>query len=442
MLGSMQQLFDLAVVGSGPAAYAALIAARSFGGSVVVITGDAEHLIATRHPKIRSAAFERRRSAGLAEELLSPDGSLQIFSSAEMGGLANYWGQQLRPYLMDDPWSSTETLPRWEQYRWACTEVEAALTVAGGALYQSPGRVVEPFEFQEPRLLTGTKSQPNAGLDTISHAVADVIASLNNVTVKRARVSRLAQLSEFVRVTLLDGTDLVARRVLIAAGVPGSAQIVTRSLPQLREARFLDHSPYMFLTVGFQRLLRKYNTLKRHHFNDLSIVGRTEKRTRLFASVYRMSMAPLSLSTAMFGLGPRLRGRYPPAVVDAMRPIQLWTEETVSECRLVVSDQTFSALDPPHREDAGLEDFQDWLMAERVLFRRSRTLPGQGFHFHRLEFSSGQGPSTGVDEILRVAFGGRVICVDGSILRRIGCLPHTLTMMAHSFARARETLVG
>lgn len=431
-------LFDIALVGAGPSAYAGLVALRGFSGSVAVLTGATPDNRKHSHAKIASVAFERRKDAGLADCIRFGGGAPDVFAAAEVGGFANFWGQQLLRYDTGEPWGAGVALPTWRDYLAACDEVESYLRVQGGEIAISENEGPIGLEISTPRLLVGTREMPDSGLNGMAHAARAVIADLGDVHVSPARVHRILPAGNALRLELSGGSDLRARRVFLAAGVLGTGTLLTRSLSDTENISFLDHVPYMLKTMKLGRALDQVSVRPDGNFNTLTLKRRVRGRCELFGSVYAMSAAPLSLLTASLGLGPRLRAWRPGRLVDIVRPIQLWTPKTFSRCEYSIHRKLFEAdAAPSPEDDLVLKDFRGWLNRRRVMHSLTTTQAGQGFHYHGLTFGQTRTP---VDQVLADVFKGRVHCIDASVLAEIGCPPHTLTMMAQAFGRVRHAL--
>src|SRR4051812_17986883 len=83
--------FDVVVIGAGPTAIAAL---DGLTGTkrVAVVTGATPSLVPSDqlHPKIQAVSIHRREMAGVAELVMHAAERKPLFSTAAVGGLANY----------------------------------------------------------------------------------------------------------------------------------------------------------------------------------------------------------------------------------------------------------------------------------------------------------------------------------------------------------------
>ncbi|MBO9411303.1 MULTISPECIES: hypothetical protein [unclassified Ruegeria] len=430
------QSVDIALVGAGPAAYAALTAMRGFSGSVAVVTGATSKPSQGGPVKIVSVAYERQQPACLADRTEVSGDAPPMFAAAEVGGLANYWGKQLQVYDCDDPWGRGQFLETWWDYCAACEAVQRDLKVVGGARHEL---LENGLEKSVPRLLNGTSETPNAGLRTMARAVEARLKEMPNVSVRAGRVSRILSGQGMVRLDLDDGTQLRARHVFLASGVLGTANLLARSLPQASQIGFRDHAPYIMNCLWLSRALgspRAY--AEAGHFNALTLKHKVGGRCDLFASVYAVSQAPISLITATFGLGPHLRGRRIGRLVDFVQPIRIWTPTTMVQLRHLPREGRIEANKVPDADqDIGLRNLLDWLASHGVRHTLGVTAPGQGFHYHKLTVGDRDEP---VDQVVESAFDGRVRVIDASCLQEIGCPPHTLTAMAQAYGRVSQDL--
>jgi hypothetical protein len=214
--------------------------------------------------------------------------------------------------------------------------------------------------------------------------------------------------------------------------------------PELAAARFSDHNPYKLYTYGLDRTLRVRRADEILHLNTLTIEGIDRDRSYLYASVYRMSRASLSLLLSAAGLPPRMRGWPAPPLVDLIKPVQVWTEASKVRYRLDRNRGTAIKIEIPERDsDDAFGIFVKYLKSCGVLLRILAVQPGGGFHYHAADVTVDGVTFTRLCDYIEDRFKGRVICVDASILDEIGCRPPTLTAMASAHrlsCRAWRTL--
>jgi hypothetical protein len=214
--------------------------------------------------------------------------------------------------------------------------------------------------------------------------------------------------------------------------------------PELAAARFSDHNPYKLYTYGVDRILPVQRADGIFHLNTLTIEDIDRGRSHLYASVYRMSRASLSLLLSAAGLPPRMRGWPAPPLVDLIKPVQVWTEASKVRYRLDRNSGTAIKIEIPERDsDDALDLFVKYLKSRGVLLRILAVQPGGGFHYHAADVTVDGITFTRLCDYIEDRFKGRVICVDASVLDEIGCRPPTLTAMASAHrlsCRAWQTL--
>jgi hypothetical protein len=437
-------VFDVAIIGSGPAAIAALEALPA-SKRIAMITGVAPFRAerAQLHPKIQAVALARGEAAGVAEPIPNmSDRAKPLFSTAAIGGLANYWGQQFSRCLTSEPWPH-ELFSGHADYLNECLAVERLFSISGG---QALGLGVEGcgFRFTAPRLLLGARDNPTAGLDAM-RGVYQALEKKKAVNSFATRAHSFKNAGASWIVALDDGQSVAARQILLAAGVIGGAHLLLRSFPDLVKVRFRDHTPWMLYTVGLRRLISACPRPVPGHFNAVAFEKTENDRCVTFGSIYDMRHAEFNLLLASV-LGRSFRAlrdwRAPPGA-SFVNPVQVWTPLTYNvveiDARTKIAacapsgSKSFEA-DP--QLDATIEVLS--ALGGRVI-KTSRTRPGSGFHYHGLEImanNANYAPAAGLLEE-RTASGVRF--VDASMLQKIGCRPPTLTAMA-SGRRAVQVL--
>ena len=439
MLGSMRE-FDIIVVGSGPAAVAALHGLsgvqRSGVQRIGVVTGDVPSAqpSAQLHPKIQAVVAARGESAGVTEPLAQADRrSKPFFSTAAIGGLANYWGQQFVRFLAGDPWPN-DLFDSYSDYEAECETIEALFCVEGGKTLDTRLPLGNGFGAWTSRLLTGTSDDALAGLLAMRHAYRALEEQMG-ATGFDTRAHAFEPADGRWRILLEGSEPIFAHRVLLAAGVVGGARLLLRSYRDLSKARFSDHSPWMLYAIG--PLLAARSTPASRHFNAMTIEQVKDDQCAVFASVYDLRRADLNLllASTVGRTLPLLRGWPAPPGSSLVKPVQIWTPGTGDVIEIDALTKTMMAFPRPSanpKADGSLMAAIDVLrgLGARVL-KIGRTEPGFGFHYHALEVKSeGGGPFKPVADLLRERTNGSVAFADASVLKAIGQRPHTLTAMA------------
>jgi choline dehydrogenase-like flavoprotein len=240
-------------------------------------------------------------------------------------------------------------------------------------------------------------------------------------------------LSDSVRVFLSDGSIAEGRTLLLAAGVVGTLSLVFASCGEVQSASFGDHAPLMLYTTLKKGGLPTVRADGVKHFNTLAIEKIVNDKVAVFASLYRLSHAPLSLLLAMLKLPPLIRGMSIPGLMNLLTPIQLWTEATQMRYRLE-RGRAEALVDVPvdTSNDAELAGFVQWLKPRAKVWKTASPTPGGGFHFCAARVGFVNGSEISLDAHLRQTQRGRVVAVDASVLTELGCRPSALTMMANS----------
>jgi hypothetical protein len=443
----MHRSFDVIIIGAGPAAVAALSAAPP-GARICVMTGVASFPLernAKVHPKIRAVAYERCEAPGLSDFLAFDGGrGAGLFSTAAVGGLANYWGQQFVRYREGDPWPA-EFFDSYSDYERTCWHIEAmfALTTPASESERNDAEIGGGYVARTPRLLVGTDKEPQSGLNAMRRAFQGLAASRKVQTIPQRATSWTTD-GGGVCVMLSNGENVRGNLLILACGVLGTLRLAMESCPELAAGRFTDHDPYLLHTYGLDRILRVQRADGILHINTLTIESIEGGRSQLFASVYRMSRGSLSLLLSAAGLPPCLRGWPAPPLLDLVKPVWVWTEASKVRYRFDRNCGTTIKIEVPNADaDEALGQFVRYLKSRRVLLRIAAAPPVSNFHYHATDVTVDGVTFTRLHHYIEDRFKGRAICVDASVLGEIGCRPPTLTAMASAHrlsCRAWQTL--
>jgi hypothetical protein len=438
--------FDCVVIGSGPAAIAALDAFDT-PLRIAVIDGAVPARVRNSqlHAKIRAVASSAGKVPGVAELLPPATGNKPLFSSAAVGGFANYWGQQFLPIHANGPWPR-DLFANYTDFLAECAAIDVLFRIEGGQTIENSAAKSAGFDLFTPRLLAGAAGSTSA-LDAMKH-VFRKIAEIKNVKTLTARAISFRKADGGWAVLLDSGDEVSAARIVLTAGVVGNAQILLRSYSDLGTARFCDHTPWMIYTLG----LSLPALLQNNHFNAATLEKTIDGRGAVYASVYDMRHDDLNLLAAStIGVTAGRFGRlHPPGIAKYLKPVQVWTQDTSGKVDLRRRDAAIYFTSSPSTargdDDAGLKQTIEVLkgLGAKVL-HVSQTAAGYGFHYHALEFqiagrTAAGNAFTSTADLLRQRTAGGVTCVDASVLPAIGSRPPTLTAMAAARQMAKRLI--
>ena len=435
MRNSARKPFDLTIIGAGPAAVAAL-GAISGGGRVCVVTGSRRHPVTKKrkvHPKIDAVCYERRETPGVAHFTpFARERKLGLFETATVGGLANYWGGQFVRYEENDPWPCA-IFHDFEDYTRACRHIERMFVFSRPLGDGDVHAIWDDYVARTPRLLIGMNGAVPSGLLAMRERFL-ALTMTRQAELRSAPALSWEADGVGLRVILADGEKLRTKRLLLAAGGVGSVRLVMASCPEIKAVRLSDHAPYMLYASGLGQFFDFGTTDRFDHFNVWSVERIKNARVQLFASVYQMSCAPLSLSVSALGFPPMLRGWMTPRIADLVMPLQVWTEASLMQYRIDRGASRVAVTAKPEVcQDEELRSFLRRLKSHARLLRMSAAKSGAGFHYHAGEVSLDGISFIPMSSYLQNRFEGSLICIDPSALRKIGCRPHTLTAMAFAW---------
>jgi hypothetical protein len=435
--------FDVLIIGAGPAAAGALLGIEwtthlcTVTGSRLRASGSTKDV----HAKIRAVAGSRKEIPGVVDPIAISGWTRPALCTAVTGGLANYWGQQFIRYSSFEDWPS-QYFDRYETYQASCSQIEAELSLDESNEPSKPNQqALGAYKAYSPRLLVGTKEDPNAGLGAMRQLIEQKLTA-RKAAIIEDRVVSLASCGGRWKATLSGGNSISARRIVLAAGVLGTASLVMRSFLEVQSILVRDHSPLMLYTFGLNKLIRTTRKGPNPHFNVQTLQKETGEGFVLFASVYNMRYAELNLISNMLigkSISP-LAGLLAPWPANWISPVQVWTRSTTTTVCIERGGNSAHVVNQPNfRTDTELSKFVAALRDHGVLvFKISETPPLQGYHFHGLEISTDNQTYIPIKQFLDQSSSGRLICADASVLNRISCRPHTETLMATAMRSATK----
>jgi len=350
-----------------------------------------------------------------------------------VGGLATFWGQQLVRHTPAD-FQPTAALDSYEKYQNACELIEHHVGLqerdAGQCAFAADGCEVMA---KPPRLL-----EPLDAMRAAFHRAS------RNSTIIDQRVVRLVRASGG-RITLVceDGQGLTADQTILAAGVLGTARILSSSVPSVKSCRLSDHAPYFFHTLAWNNpLIRRFGGLTRN-MNILNLEMTRGGSVQIFGSVYCAARMAANLALGALGVSPLriLAGRHL-TVPLPYYPIQIWTKDSIVEVELERVGQETRARTLPRRADTQLDLARQMIgtCGFKIFHANMTHTPaGFGFHHHNLRISEDGLTYEPAGDFVHRHFGATLTIVDGSVLGEVKPRPHTETLMANALCLARAT---
>jgi hypothetical protein len=437
--------FDVLIVGAGPAATAALIGIDQRARLGIVTGSTFRTNVSTKdiHAKIRAVADSRKEMPGVLDPIAISGRTHPAVSTAIIGGLANYWGQQFIRYISSEEWPR-QYFDGYDSYQASCSQIEAEFffdeSNGPSELNQT---ALGAYQACSPRLLIGTKVNLKAGLGAMRQVIEQKLID-RGATKIDDRVDSLIWFRGRWKARLSGGNVVSARRIVLAAGVLGTASLLMRSFAQIQSVLIHDHSPLWLYAFGMNKVIR--TTRKRTappHFNVQTLQKETDEGFVLFASVYNIRYAELNLISNML-IGKSISafaGLRAPWPANWINRVQVWTKSTTITVCIERSRNAAHVIHQPNFEtDAELCKFKAAMRDHNVsIVKINGTPPLQGYHFHGLEISTDNYTYVPIKEFLNQCSSGSLICVDASVLNQISCRPHTETVMATA-TRSATTL--
>lgn len=424
--------FDYIVIGAGPCGIAALHGLPE-GKNIACVTGQSPTgLPKAVHPKIRSVAVAEQRTPNLERHPSSREWGAPI--SREIGGFANYWGQQFERFTQNDPWPE-DRIGTYSNYLKICRDIEAWFNLESTAdaldYSDNEGR---RWRLSRPRQIVSSigGDLPFSAMREVYHRVRVA----KNITSYDDAAIRLELERDSVIVSLASGNRIRSASILLCAGVPGTLKLISQSVEGAQSYSFDDHCPILFYCADFGDGLRSNSySPSPSNFNALRLTAELDEKTEVFASLYKMSLADMSV---VFPFPPRLARMKFPRIVDLFKPIQVWTPNTVG----TFSVERGRHVQPPRAKAVHARALWDHVKGSGFFDRLipiswDTTSAGDGYHFHNAAAGRDAEHLKPIDAVLREAFSNHVHCLDAGSMQHLSARPHTLSAMVRSVAVAR-----
>jgi len=194
----------------------------------------------------------------------------------------------------------------------------------------------------------------------------------------------------------------------------------------------------MLYTVDLKQVINAVSKSATGHFNAVTFEKTENNRGVAFGSIYDMRQTGFNLLLAsVVGRSfAALRNWRSSPGASIVNPVQLWTALTFDAIKIDAQTQIATSAprtsrnsEPDPQLDQTIKVFT--ALGGRII-KISRTRPGWGFHYHRLEVMAIDANYTPAADLLQERTASGVQFVDASVFLNIGCRPPTLSTMASS----------
>ena len=252
-------VFDNIVVGSGPSG---LIVFKNLKKRTILLTGETLKKISSAniHPKIKLELNEKTNK--ISDFLHSKKSKFSIFSTANVGGLSNYWGAQFYNYNINDIWPQN-IFKKFKNYQKNLKEVDSLYSAKKENKVESFKHNDFFFSQISPPILKKKITTTNT-VKFSKNIINDRV--INFLKIKKNLIKVNTEKNVFY-----------CKKLILCAGPVGNAFILLRSFKKIRHITFKDHNPRLFFGLDFnkKKIFNSKNTeVTNFHIN---------KKKRLFA---------------------------------------------------------------------------------------------------------------------------------------------------------------
>ena len=399
------KIYNNIIVGSGPIGSHVF---KKLKKNSLIITGKTERKIKSRniHPKIRLGLG--RKTSKITDLIYSKKNKFFLYSSAEVGGLSNYWGGQFFNYKKNEYWPKN-IFKNFFEYKRNIEIIDKMYPVV-------KSKIIKQIKFKDltinqllppifkSKIVNETFLKKQAGKKIIYDRV-DSFEKTKNSTIK---------------VITLNET-YYCKKLILCSGPIGNALILLRSFKNINYLRFKDDNPRMIFGLNLGK--KKYMSKTSDNLMDFDII----KKDKLLAY------------STIYNIDPYHFNSFLRPIVRIFRKIlrifffygQYWVSKEYNQIKikkinkkLVLTGETIN----PEKNDSAIIKVLENIGFK--IFKIMRLKFAYGFHYHCLEINF-KGQIFSFQKFLKkMKLTNNVFCFDSSMIEKIGLKPPTKTYLA------------
>ena len=265
-------MFDLVIVGSGPSSISSLISIKNSKKSICVITGEDnnnKNNINVDHAKV---SFLKKNNSSFSDFFFNKK-KRKIFSSNQIGGLGNFWGQGFGFNNYESLNQKNIFLDK-KDYLKIIKKLYDFFNLNNEKFFTYNKKI-----FNQSKILSGYKKNKNLNLNTFSHLFRYLTIKYK-IKVKRNKVIKILNKKNYVKLILNNGKVIETKKVLLSAGVIGNGKIIFNSFESVKKCVFKDDCPNLFYSF----ILNKKFVKKISNYISYTLNNKNE-----FLSIYSLS---------------------------------------------------------------------------------------------------------------------------------------------------------
>lgn len=408
-------MLDIVIVGSGPSSISSLISLSNSKKKICIVTGENKlsdkKKFSINHPKI---SFLTNTNKYFSDFFFNLENKNKIYSSNRIGGLGNYWGQGFGKNNYQNL-NQKKLFKNEQDYKKIICKLYNYFNINIDNKFELNKNI-----FLKSKILKGYKNFKNLNLNTFSHLFKNLT---KNRTVIHSKVLKIEDKTKYLKVFLNSGQVIYSKKVLLAAGVIGNLKIIFNSFKYVNTCKFNDDCPFLYYSFIFNNKFVK---------NISNFISYTHSNKNSFASIYSLSKIDLKfLIYYIAKIKIILKKKFYLKFLKNFIFFQVWNNQSLEEV-ICNRDNTYFV-----KKKSKSKNKLNLKIKKMFVFYSTKTLPGQGFHYHNLRIKE-KWRFFHLENFLKTKFKSKVICIDSSIAKKIEPGPYTASEMAISYKIAKK----
>ncbi len=399
------RVYNNIIVGSGPIGSHVF---KRLKKNSLIITGETGKTISSKniHPKIRLELEKNTKK--ITDLIYSKKNNFFLYSSAEVGGLANYWGGQFFDYKKNEYWPK-EIFKKF-------------------SIYEKTIRIIDKmYPVDKSKIIKQIKSNKL----TINQLLPPLFKNkiVNKSSLKKEakknliedRVISFKKLKNNIVQVITEKKVFYCKKLILCTGPIGNSLILLRSFKNINYLKFKDDNPRMIF--GFNLGRKKYLHNKHDKVMDFDIL----KSNKLLAY------------STIYNIDPNHFNFFLKPIVNFFRDFirmfffygQFWVSNEYNEIKIkkngsdfVISAETIN----PSKNDVSIIKELGHIGFKVIKILKLKF--AYGFHYHCLKINH-EGKIHSINNFVKkMKLNNNVFCLDSSVIEKIGLKPPTKTYLA------------
>lgn len=399
------RVYNNIIIGSGPIGIHVF---KKLKNNSLIISGVTKKKINSKniHPKIKLKL--KKDTKKIADLLYSKKNNFFLYTSAEIGGLTNYWGGQFFSYKKNENWPK-KIFNNFSTYQKNISIINKMYPVIESKIIKQ----IKFNDFTINQLLPPIFKKKIVNEDELKKIAKDKLVNDRVVSFKKIKNNLIEIITE--------NGIYICKKLILCSGPIGNAFILLRSFKGINYLKFKDDNPRMIFGLNIGK--KKYLNNKRDKLLDFDII----KNNKLLAY------------TTVYNIDPNHFNKFLRPIISFFRNIlrifffygQFWISDEYNEIKLIKSNsKLYLSAQTINTKKNHVNIIKKLNKIGFRIFKILKLKYAYGFHYHCLKVNY-KGKLFSVDQFLKkLKLKDNVYCFDSSVIEKIALKPPTKTYLA------------